>query len=314
VQSRIRSRALAAVLALSALAAIAPRPADAAPTGYESHAFRPIDVLRAAREQYGPLATVTAVGDHLYSWRAVVYGALLGIDMRRAVTAQYGASYTLVAVGVHKYDWKAVRFADLQRVVLPVMLVASDRWYDVAGVQTGLARFRSVLTATQNWYRARAGATFRLVQPVVVYTPQTSAQWRSISESTTTAAHRWALLNRSTEAYGANLPAPHSSLRVWIAQYVGNGTDVWLGGASVGRFAVGTPRATSVTCPATGPLNALCADATYVMGHEGGHAFGLAHPTTAADMNRSIMGIAKPWAAVLLASEVQGLLGTGFFS
>ena len=41
--------------------------------------------------------------------------------------------------------------------------------------------------------------------------------------------------------------------------------------------AVAPQRATSITCPATGTLDYRCADATYAIGHELGHTFGLQH-------------------------------------
>jgi len=282
--------------------------------------YRPIDLDRAARDEFGPTARAVAVGNHLYDWRASVNSALKPLDVKRAVASQYGPAWKLVALGVGKDDWKAVDVTHLQFVILPVMEVASDRWFDIAGVSAGLARYRTVLTATRNWYQAQVGKTFRYVQPIVIYTDKTSAQWNAISASTEvpdTDPNRWNLINEVKKHYLAHLPMPGAQLAVAAAPYSGDSPNVWLGAADTDHFAIAPPRATSVTCPATGAQNALCADAEYAIGHELGHAFGLSHSCVAYPSNRlceaSIMQARKPWSAILLPAEIAALQASAFF-
>jgi hypothetical protein len=90
-----------------------------------------------------------------------------------------------------------------------------------------------------------------------------------------------------------------------------------------GPFVVVPPRATSVTCPINGPLDERCSDATYAIGHELGHTFGLCH--TCKDecefqndpqCRKSIMngnGIKMP-NAILVKGEVDKVKKTCFFS
>lgn len=283
---------------------------------FESRNYFPLDLQGAANEQWGPLAGLTWVGDHLYDWRAVVLGQLMPLDLNRAVATQYGAGWILACVGVHRYDWRAVRFSNLSNVVLPVMLIASDRFGDINGVRTGLTRFRSVLTADQNWFRLRAGSTFRLLQPLVVPTSHSSSSWNDLSAISTDPMHRFDFFEAAVASYQAMLPMPGSALRVVASPYVGHEPDVWLGAASSSGIAVVPPRATSVSCPAFGPLDDRCSDATYAVGHELGHTFGLGHSCDDypgdSDCSNSIMQTGKPWDAILLAPEVVRLLQTPF--
>lgn len=284
---------------------------------FEAQYYHGLDLDRAAKEEYGPLATVVSTGEHLYDWKARVGRDLKPLDIRRAVTNQYGAAYSVVTTGVHRFDWKAFKLSEPDYVVLPVMLVASDRFFDIDGVQQAASRFRSVLGRVQSWYNGRVDGTLRFLQPLVAGTALTSAQWNALSASTAQPATRFALLEQCIESYEGSLPAPGANLRVVISVYTGDSAGIWLGAASTGRYAMAPPRATSLDCPAQGPLDALCADAAYAVGHELGHTFGLGH--TCDDFpghprcGDSIMQTGRPPEAILLQREICVLLESPFF-
>jgi hypothetical protein len=289
------------------------------PAGFESSEYFPIDVQRAAQAQYGSSATAVAIVDHLYGWRAQVGGQLYSIDMARAVASQYGSGYVLGAVGVGSYDWRAVHWSALSDKVLPVMPIGSDYFWNVAAVRTGLANFKSVLITIDNWYFWRAGATFRVLQPLVVFlqSSRTGAQWNALADSSAIQAYRYSFLYAVIAEYKRAYPAPGGSLPVALVPFTGSSPDVWLGAADYTGYAVAPPRASSITCPASGTLDARCSDATYAIGHELGHAFGLSHSCDAypSDPNcaQSIMQYGKPQSAILLSGEISTLRATPFF-
>lgn len=285
---------------------------------FEGQFFRSLDLQLAAQEQYGSAAALTSTGEHLYQWKVQVGKELKDIDVKLAVANQYGSGWSLVAAGVHLYDWRALHFKEPDYVVLPVMLIASDKFFDIAGVRRGLDRFRSVLGRTQDWYTSRViDARFRLLQPLVIPTNLTSAQWNETSNMTQQDEHRYALLDAAINAYGEQLPTPRKDLRVVLAPYTGESDDIWLGAAASGRYVVVPPRATSVDCPPTGPLDSQCADAAYAVGHELGHAFNLGHSCEVYAGNprcgSSIMQSSKPPDAILLGHEICSLLKSPFF-
>jgi len=209
--------------------------------------------------------------------------------------------------------------------VLPVMPIASDYFFNVDSVAWGLANFRSVLVTIRNWYGLRMtlyggpSKTFRLLQPLVVFlqSSRTAAQWNALSSSTTDDLHRYDFMYAVDSEYQRSYPVPGSVLRVAIVPFTGNSPDVWLGAADQAAYAVAPPRASSVTCPSTGPLDYRCSDATYAIGHELGHGFSLHHScdTYPNDANcaNSIMQTGKPWDAILLPGEVTTLQSSPFF-
>ncbi len=296
---------------------------------FENQFFGSLDLERAVHDQYGQAATLATASEHLYDWRARVQVSanppqylFFPLSISAAVTTQYGPNWAPVALGVHRFDWRAVRFADLDCKVLPVMLVACDRFFDIEGVRSGLDHFRSVLESIQAWYKLRTGGkTFRLVQPLIIPTRSPSARWNELSARTNAIPEeRYVLMQTALDEYARSLPSPGPNLSVVLAIYVGDSPDVYLGAAEHGRFAVVPPRATSVTCPISGPLDARCADATYAVGHELGHTFGLCHACDShcgfpnnPQCGLSIMETTRPPDAILLNEEIAILLKTCFF-
>ena len=219
---------------------------------FDTTAYFPIDVQRAARQQYGSSAKAVRVSRHLYGWRAKVGGYDHSIDLTRAVRDQYGPDYVLGAVGVGVYDWRAVHWSALSGRVLPVMPIASDHFFNVESVAWGLANFESVLVTIRNWYASRVGKTFHLLQPLIVavQSSRTAVQWNALSNSTTDSQHRYGLLYAAVSEYRRTYPEPSSVLRVVIVPFTGNSPDVWLGAAGQAAYAViPPPRAVSCAQP-----------------------------------------------------------------
>lgn len=290
---------------------------DEPPGSFESQYYGSLDLEKAAKEQHGFLATLVSTGEHLYDWKARVGREDKPLDIRRAVTNQYGADWSVVSTGVHRFDWKAFRLSDPDFVVLPVMLVASDKFRDIAGVARAVIRYRSVLARVQGWYQKRVEGRLRFLQPLVLSTSLTSAQWNELSAMTAQEATRYVLLNQCIQSHESLLPAPGNNLRVALSVYTGDSADVWLGAASTGRYAMAPPRATSLDCPSEGPLGSFCADAAYAIGHELGHTFGLGHTCDEYPghprCSNSIMQTGRPPEAILLQREICILLASPFF-
>ena len=293
---------------------MAPRDSQAA---FDSSYYYPLDLDREARLVYGPTATAVAIGPHLWDWRAHVSGQYYSLDLEHAVSVQYGAGWSLVSIGVGKDDWRAVNLGQLSYVVLLVMEVASDRFFDVTAVSGGVDDFKSVLQATQNWYELRAGGTFRMLAPIVMYSSQSSSGWNALSASTQYAAHRYDLFNEIVAQYQAQLPMPAATVRIAAVPFSGASSSVYLGAAAGGQFAIAAPHASSLSCPGSGPQSTACGGAEYAIGHELGHLFGLAHSCDAypsdPSCGNSIMQTAAPWDAILLPGEISTVNGSAFF-
>ncbi len=282
---------------------------------FEDDFYRGIDVWGAALEQFGARAVLYSRCEGLNCWYVKSGGQVRPLDLKRAVAKQYGADWTLVAVGAGRSDWRAVRFADLNYAVLPVMMVSSDRLSDVEGVNTGLARFRTVLANSQYWYFAHVGKTFRLLQPVIVTTEHTSAQWNSLSGMYT---NKDKLAQATWSQYARHLPAPGNNLRVVVAPYTGENYTIAQGALSMPGFAVAPSLATSLWCPQSGQLDKSCQSASYLVGQALGLSFGLGHSCASypgdPKCRISLMQEGKPPGAMLLQPEIEKLSQSPFFT
>jgi hypothetical protein len=270
------------------------------PSVFDGSHYLGLDLNYAVQFQYGTTAKAVLVFNHLFGWRAQVGTQLYPIDMQRAVHDLYGSAYRLAAVGVGAYDWRAVNLYQFStnytypyvvtRTVLPVMIIASDYFYNVGAVQQALANFESVLTRTRTWYAQAMttyggpSMTFRLLQPLVVFNQSsyTAAQWNALATGLSTSN----FLNAAVQEYSnAYTQGPNNLLRAVVIPFTGLNTGVsgrgggfYVGSDPINNYfslAVGAPQAGSETCPATGTLDASCSSASYWIGHELGRAFGL---------------------------------------
>lgn len=285
---------------------------------FESAFYRPIDLERAAHEQWGASATLVSTCEHLHCWKARVGRELKSLDLKRAATAQYGPGWISAAVGGAKDDWRAVKMDNLSYLVLPVMLVASDRTVDGVGIAAGLARYRSVLASTQYWYYTHVGRTFRLLEPLVVFTDYSSAEWNALAGGTAGAQKAKTLGTEAMAQYSRWLPAPPRSLRVIVSPYTGESAHAWRGAVAIGDFAVAPPRATSLTCSISTKMSRECNNTVYSVGQALGYLFGLNN--SCADYPRdtqcrsSLMQGATPPSAILLRGEINKLKQSPFFT
>ena len=326
-------------------------------TGFDGSQYFGINVQLAAQQQHGSSATAVQVSGHLYGWRAQVGSAQYSIDMRRAVRDQFGSDYVLGAVGVGIYDWRAVHWSALSQypnefVVIPVMPIASDRFFDVTAVAQGLANLKSVLLATRNWYALRVGKTFRMLQPLVVFNqwPMTSTQWDGYSASNAAAYQDYAW-NAYASVYPQPVPYIPGAEGAGVVAAVGadvtefqvgdrvawaTGTASYAQKVAVDAaiavpvassppfrpvFAITAPIASSIGCPTTftNPQDFHCSAAEYDIGHWLGVTLGLADCVTNPTLNEcvnsggSIMQVAEPWLAGLTAIEIAKLSESPFF-
>jgi hypothetical protein len=295
-------------------AQVTPTPA-ALSVVFEDHFYQGIDIWAAAREQFGPKAVLYSSCDGLSCWYVQSGAQVRPLDLKRAVAKQFGDDWTLVAVGAGRSDWRAVRFADLGYAVLPVMMVPSDRLSDPEGVNTGLARFRTVLANSQYWYYTQVGKTFRLLQLIIVTTEHTSSQW---NDPIGTHPNKEELAQIAWSQYARHLPAPGTTLRVVAAPYTGENYTISEGASPIPGFAVAPAIATSLSCPQSGQLDESCRNASYLVGQALGLSFGLDHSCTAYPQDplcrASILQEGKPPDPILLQPEIEKLKQSPFFT
>jgi hypothetical protein len=203
--------------------------------------------------------------------------------------------------------------------VVPVLVVASDFVNDPAAIQAGVASFTSVVTYVRDWYAAQVGHGYAIGAVRIVSSSRSAKEWVGLSNLSADSAHRYDYFNAVDDLVA---PITVTGNRYTAAVYAGAQPDVWLGAASADNVAVGTPRATSISCPLfsvsnTPPVDARCADAVYGTGHELGHTFGLAHSCDAypsdPSCDLSMMQTGKPPSAILLPGEIATLRSTAFF-
>lgn len=247
----------------------------------------------------------------------------MDIDLQLAVEEQYGSAYSLVALGTHRDDWRALYIPVGEYVVLPVLLVAEDLIANVADVDRALDDYASFVYRTQIFYWERAGATFRVIEPIVLPSRTRVYGWHLAEDVAefVDPAGRFVMLHQAAQEYTEQDAPPSGAVIAAISPYTGVQPLRGQGAGATGRFAVVPPRASSVECPLGGAANALdesyCHNSVYALAHELGHVFGLQHSCDEypddPDAPYSVMQFDTP-THLLLGPEVHILRSSPYFT
>jgi hypothetical protein len=281
--------------------------------------FASVDVLAAARRQYGPTTELwpNPAPGHAYSWQAKKPNdsTRYSIDLQPWCSAAYGADTRVVQSSFdgwkrfnpYAYDWH----------VLPVVLVATDRFWDAAAIQQGVANFRHNLACVADWYQTQIGKSLRLLEPQLFCGRRTSKEWYDLYVNQTDRYDLWKACDEElVRLYGNRLNA---NILYVVTQYCGY-TPEWDWDAAGGMMHIGRGFLAVVSSFATswrfenGSAPTWDETVLYALGHEMGHCLGLPHtPDTQAGWDRSIMRRGMPLSAILTAEEKAKLATNPFF-
>jgi len=288
-----------------------------------------LDLNRYCRENYHPSAFAQTTGTHLYNWKCVHNGANLTIDMDNGCRQQHGSLFRAIAFGNHVYDWGCVNWANGDNLVVPVVIIASDYFYDIGAANAGIANAARVLTEVRDWYGEEMfnGKTFTVARPLAHLSLKNKNTWHELSclraspsdpdypsecNSFTGSVDRFGLFDEAIDEISYLFAFAPSSVRIAVPVFVFTGTnsDAFFLGAS------GQPASTNATSGVSysvAPPEAAACDsgdtycATYSVGHELGHGFGLGHTCDfvpqSLSCNESIMETASPPNAILTTRE-----------
>lgn len=290
--------------------------------------------IAAIRQVHGPNAQLVSNGPHAFDWRVRVGQQSGNVDFNGIFKALHGPNFRAVTFGAAREDWYAIDFDSGQYEVLPVMIVANEMFADIDRVRTAAYHFRSNILLAQAWYQQQLGRTFGVIgETMTIHSRSSGDQWNAWAHQTSLPnppvpppiPNRDVLLREQEgtvhRAFGRRIDTPTTILCVGV--YTGKGLSASGFGAANngigGHFSAQTPLLTEFRgqeYPDTHDLNIA---ATYSIGHELGHAFGLPHPDTRPDPRDpmsaySIMGNPTKFfsKALLLNVEKNELIASRF--
>jgi hypothetical protein len=258
--------------------------------------FKDLKLDGYAKSVYGKNAKAIATSDHLYGWKIEVDGKSYGINMDEAAKWSHGSNYISVATGVHKYDWCAFNIDENKDIIVPIMVVAKDKWQDIEDVKKASVNVLGGLTATKKWYEkntrqgSTAGKSFDFLDKVIVFNAsQKGTEWNDFAKATdipdTTTPDPYPsepnreILDLRLQPYlKSRFKDIHKHKVIFLTvPYTGLGSNASGAGALCrGNFVTQPPSIAEINADTT-------TDTTkrdmiiYSIGHELGHAFGLPH-------------------------------------
>lgn len=261
---------------------------------FNYNVYKPMDLTRECRSKYGSSFNAVSSGDHAYNWGCSNGIATYGINAGAVCRAQWGSQYKAVLNGNHKYDWSCTNWDEANYHVVPVVIMASEFFFDVNATNEGISTVANIAKNTRDWYgeNMALGKTFSLARPVVHLSLKGRDAWHDYSCLTAqpnervgqgctdlaSAADRgklfWEMVNEVK--YLFNNKSESSNLVASIFVYTGGASSApfWFGAAALGvdgvEYNVQPP--SSVACVSE---DEDCG--VYALGHEAGHNFGLGH-------------------------------------
>jgi hypothetical protein len=280
--------------------------------------FQGLDFNAYAQKKFGPSARVVAESDHAFSWKLVLNGQTNNLDVNEAARMQYGSRFRAVTIGLYRDDWRAFDFAAVRNRVVPLVVVAGDAWGNIGGARAAVANYLASLRRVQQWYQTKVGRSFRLLDAAIVtQSRHGSAEWNGFARDTDPPVADRELLERELATTIRNAFGDLDPMGGVLCVVPWTGTGAGASGAGAinrAHFVAQPPRIPEIDPSLASPQQ--LGDVMYSLGHELGHAFGLAHSCAAfpgGQCQDSIMEGTHPPAAILLPQEVQHLLASPFF-
>ena len=313
--------------------------------------YKPIDLRQYCRSNFGSSASVEFTSEHLYSAQCVRVRfarfrsnrETFPISIAEACDQQYGASYEAVATGLNRYDWTCVDWNEANQKVVPVIIVASDFFYDLAEVNAGIVQSARVFETVQDWYaqqmRGFQSKTFELLRPIIKLSDKNADQWNQAScatGSTTDSGYpngcfafthlvtdRNRLINESIDEVSALFDKVNSrQTSLIVMNFVFTGTDA-------GEFSLGAAGQVAASTRQTGVLYGVQTPEVpacdindsncgfYALAHELGHPLGLIHSCDLsprpANCRRSVMVAERNINRAILLPFEQSRLNTSWY-